>query len=242
MLRLNKNGTIIVDEENVMEIMELIMDNNVSNVRYYITNELNINSNRFNNKLKIIETKYPRYYEKYNNIVNYNKEKMKEKLKYILLYIGTFMKYGIELDDGTFRNFDIFDWYIIKNNYFDNLNRVEISNIIDELSKDSVIRYTKIDLYYIRKMISQAYNDGPGGYSFLMHRDTIFNDKLNGLTEEEAIFLVEFMEKNNIPLSHKNYAFGVNKIFQQRNNSNDIFKLDLIIENEEKGISRERKK
>ena len=226
----NKKGNIIIDENNVMLIMKFIAENNISNVRYYLSNDLGIIPNRYYSKVKEIAIRYPKFYNYYEKNLEKNINNMKEKLKYILLYIGTFMKYGIELEDGTFRNFDIFDWYNIKNKYFDNLNRNEISKIIDELSKDPVVRQTQIDMFYIRKLISQSYNDEPIRYSFLMHRDSVINDKLNGLTEEENIFLVDFMEENNIPLSHKNYAFGVNKMFQQRVNKNDIFILNLFIE------------
>ena len=193
-LELNENGNIKVNEDNVMEIMRLIVENNISNVRYYLAHDLGIVPNKYYTKIKEIAIKYPKYYEYYEKNLEININNMKEKLKYILLYIGTFMKYGIELEDGTFREFDIFDWFVIRKKYYNNLNRKELSEVIDELSKDPIIMHAKVNIFVVRKLISISYNNAPGSHSYTIHRDIILNDTESGLTEEERKFLVNFLE------------------------------------------------
>ena len=235
-LELTEHGNISVNESNVMEIMRLIVENNISNVRHYLSKELGIEPTRYYSKVKEIAIKYPKYYEYYEDGLQNNVENMKEKLKCLLLYIGTFMKYGIELSDGTFRQFDIFDWFVMKKNYFDNLNRKELSVIIDELSKDPIIIKAKVNIFEIRKLISVSYNDSPGSYGYIIHRDIILNDEESGLTVEERKFLIDFFDKYDIPRKYDNYLLFKEKLKKQRTNPNDLFYFNLFIEeNPKKG-------
>ena len=146
------------------------------------------------------------------------------------------MKYGIELEDGTFRQYDIFDWFVMKKNYFDNLNRKELSVIIDELSKDPIIIKAKVNIFEIRKLISVSYNDSPGSYGYIIHRDIILNDEESGLTVEERKFLLDFFDKYDIPRKYDNYLLFKEKLKKQRTNPNDLFYFNLFIEeNPKKG-------
>ena len=67
-LEINKNGNVIINDNNVMMIMKFIAENNISNVRYYITNELGIIPNRYYSKVREIAIKL-------NNFVN-NKQNL----------------------------------------------------------------------------------------------------------------------------------------------------------------------
>lgn len=235
-LAINENGNVIVNKENVMKIMYMIVLNQISNVRYYITNVIKIHPSSYYSVVRGIEKDYPTFYNYYITNVENNRNIMKEKIKNILLYIGTFMNYGIELEDGSFREFDLFDFYNLKCNYFDNLNRTEISDIIDELTKDYTFMFTKIDIYELRKNLSLVLGSSPSNYSRSMLEDEFFTNM--ELTEEEAHKLLKFMKENNIPLNENNYDFGKKKMYLQRETTNDIFKLELPNDSEIKKVCR----
>ena len=57
MLDRTKKGNISLSEENVKRIMYMILVNKVSNVRYFLKNELNIEPTNFYEKLKMMEEK-----------------------------------------------------------------------------------------------------------------------------------------------------------------------------------------
>lgn len=237
-LDINKNGNVIVNEENVMKIMYMIVLNQISNVRYYITNVIKINPTSYYSTVNSIEKKYPRFYNYYITNLDNNKRIMKEKIKNVLLYIGTFMNYGIELEDGSFRPFDLFDFYNLRCNYFDNLNRNEISIIADELTRDNIKYGSNIDIFELRKTLSLVLGRSPGSYSREMLDEEVYNKK--ELKEEEIYKLLSFMKENNIPLNERNYEIGKKKMYLQRENNNDIFKLELPFDTEVKKVQKNR--
>lgn len=234
-LERNEKGKVKINLKNTMKIMYLIVVNEITNVYYYVKNDIGVDPCKFNVNLRIIENNFPDYYKYYKMNLDNNINIRNEKLSNILLYIGTLMNYGVELEDGTFRNFDKFDWYQIKNKYFDNLSRTEISKIIDSLSKDDIILEANINMYELRKMISKCYGNAPSKFEYTMCKEEVINDKNYGLSIDEAKKLVDFMNKNNIPVVHCNYDFGVEKMICQRENNNDLFNLNLHIPIKKRG-------
>lgn len=228
-LILNDSGNARASEENVIMIMNKIIANEISNVRYFVSKELGMQMNKFNQKLKDIQIKYPKFYDYYNNVVQANVSKKKEELKDIIYYIDTLMKYGIELEDGSFRLFDEIDWLVIKNKYFDNLLRTEISAIFDELIKDSSLVLDNINLYNVRLMVSRTYENNATCstlYQVEIPKTTILNN-LDKLTQEEAEFLFKFFEDNKIPFNLYNYEYCVQKLIMQRNTKNNLFDIEI---------------
>ena len=119
-------------EKSVLQIMHYIIDNSIVNIRYFINKELKLNYNTYQKCLLRIERKYPDIYYKYKQVVDDNYYMFKENAKAVFLYILILKKDGIELEDGNFRKFDIFDYYILKNKYFCNFTKMDLLPIYDE--------------------------------------------------------------------------------------------------------------
>lgn len=227
-LKLNNKGNVVCSEDNVMLIMKKIIENAITNERNFVSTDIGMLHTSFNKKLAIIKEKYPEFYKQYETILNQNIEEKKEEIKVMLYYINSLMKYGIELEDGTFRKFDIFDFHILKKKFFDNLNRTEISLIFDEVIKESTI-YNNINIIDLRIMLSQSFNNTPrcfGINSLQITKNSILNN-LNIITKEEAEFLVEFFEEYNIQFNEGNYYLFTKKLLEQRKTNNDLFKLEI---------------
>lgn len=233
---INKNGNVVVNEENVMKIMHMIVLNQISNVREYVSKNIKMNTSDYYSKVKEIEKKYPKFYKYYITNLENNKNIMKEKIKNILFYIGDSMNRGIKIDDKSIREFDLLDLYYVISNYFDNLNRTEISNIVDEFMKDNMLLGSKINIFELRKNLSIVLGNNPGSYSREMLKEEVY--KLNELEPKEIERLLIFMEENNIPLNERNYIIGRDKLLLERINGNDLFKLELSLENEIKRGTR----
>ena len=229
-LQKNEKGNIIMSRANVSLLMIYVMENKISNVGHFISKDLNLNISGYNSVVRKFKTEFPVFYNYYNYILENSKLQTKERIKDALLYIGLLMKNGIELEDGTFRQFDLFDWFIIKNKYFDNLCRQEITKILDEFNYDSAMYCENINLFELRKFISRAYGDSLQNYSMPIYEDYEYKNVRNLITKEEYDNLIQFMKLHNIPLSKRNFDFGVDKIRAQRNNPNNLFEINNNIE------------
>lgn len=237
-LEKNKFFKIIMNKNNVMLLMKYIIDNRISNVRYFISNELKLNHGAYVNGLKRIAIENTDFYNYYNKVLNESKSEKLQNINYALEEMGKLMNNGIELEDGSYREFDMYDWFIIKNKYFDNLNRIEISKILNDFGNSFIIYKEDINFFELRAMISNAFGDSLSSYSEPIYKEYILKDKFNNLTEDETLKLLNFMVKNNVPFNYRNYCFGVEKMKKQRNFTNDIFKLNIDIDKNKKLIKK----
>lgn len=221
----------ILTEKNVLNLLEKINEKGIINLREYLNNELNSNYPNFIKKLKIIKEKYPEKYDNFVYTIVNNYEEYKEIVKIVFIYMSVLIKNGIELEDGSFRNFDLFDYYQLKNKYFENFYKKDLLPILDELVREC--RFNRLEFNNvddIRKFLnsetiyySNSYVDSPVSKKTIL----ISND---GLEIDEKEYLIKFMEDNNVTFTYGNYVLGLKKMLQQRQTKNNIFDLDIYLD------------
>lgn len=227
-LERNNKGSVKMNDYNLTLIMNFIIENEISNVAHLFSKQLHLSLSSYYNGLKKFKLSNPSYYAYYEEKLKSYKERVHNNIITSLLYMGTLMKYGVELEDGSFREFDLFDWFVIKNKYFDNLNRRDISKILDLLSADFIIEELDIKFNNLRTLISKSYGDCSDTYSFFIDKAVILMDNYCGLTADERVELIEFMQNNNIPFNHDNYQFGIKRMMQKRVIANDSYPIGGI--------------
>ena len=225
---------IILDEQGVLNLLEEIKDNGKVNLRYYLNEELESYYHRFVKKLQIIKENFPDNYIEFVNNINSNYIEFKERVKTVLLYMCVLKKYGIELEDGTFRNFDFFDFYLLKNRYFENFYKKDLIPILEELIKEN--RGTRLNIdnifeirYLINTTTGEYCSDNYNSIDLPISKELILNQK-DELDINEKEYLITFMENNGIPFTLGNYRFGVMKMLKQRNTTNNLFDLNIYLD------------
>ena len=228
---MEENKKIILNEVNVLNIMKDIITNRIDNVQYYITNVLNLNYKKYLLKVDVIKEKHPDLYLEYEEKVKEYYNEVKENIKIAFLYIATYKKYGIIYSDGSERKFDYFDMYVICNKYFNNYKKSDLLKILEELDKELIYMNLKLNLLEVRFLINMMYNKTVTIDRFDVHlnKEYVYNEELNGLNIDEKRKLISFIEENNIPFTLGNYNYGSKKMIKQRNNKNDIFKIEFPI-------------
>lgn len=222
---------MIITEEYILKILEEINESKIINFRYFITNELQLNYQTFEKKLKLIKEKYPNIYNDFVDNINNNYENFKQIAKKAFIYMSKLIKKGIELEDGTFRSFDLFDYYILRNKYLENFSKKDLISILEELKKENIgigLGLEKED--EIRLFINSDTPKCENTYIICpISKNTILSAK-DELNMEEKEYLVRFMEENNVTFNYGNYRFGVMKLLQQRNTINNLFDLNINLD------------
>ena len=226
------NSKVMLTDKSMLDLMKVIVEKKVVNVRHFLISEYNMNYTRYLKKLPVIKERYPDIYEEYEKELNKNFSLFKEDVKTVFLSILLMKKNGIKLNDNTYRKFDLFDFYNLKNKYFNDFNKKELIPIYEELIREIKYEYIDIDFNDLRIMINYTLGNSSFKYDsidLLICKEIIYNNN-DELTMKEKEFLVSFMEKNNIPFTLGNYNFGMKKLLRQRNGNNNLFNLSICID------------
>ena len=213
-------ASIELNDKRTMSIMYGI-NNGVVNVTGHIKS-LGIKPTCFDTHLKKIALKNPNLYNQYLEKKELNLEQFKENGKDILLAVEDMIDNGVLLDNGTIRNFDLLDWYYIYNRYFQNLTRIFMSNLLNEIDRSYGVKRVS----RTRELLSRSYNDNLGSVIKTINADFIISDNTFNLSDLEKTAIINYFYRNGIPFTYDSYYCAVERVINNRENfsciNNDI--------------------
>lgn len=219
-------STIQLDERRTLALMDVINKGKYVNIpglfRY-----LRINENSFNNSLKKIKAKNPEKYINYLYINEQNMKEFKSLCKRLIYIMEDMLINGIELENGTKREFDIVDWYYIKNRYFQGVSRKFISQMITEVDMEG--RGTGFKATNIRKLISANSSDNMGNFVKTISSQHVLNDEYHDLTQEEKEQIIRYFNQNQIPYTYDTLYCIADRLKKNRENNLDCFKINMRV-------------
>lgn len=139
-----------------------------------------------------------------------------------LTKLANYIKNGIQLEDGTIKEFDLLDFYQLETLPFNNirglLNKKDITIDVEILK---TIREF-LNRYIMQTRITK--------HSIYMEKNIIIrNDEEYEITFEEKQKAIEYLEKNNIPLNKCTYKLSLNRVIYEhstnkQNNNIKVYK------------------
>lgn len=139
-----------------------------------------------------------------------------------LTKLANYIKNGIQLEDGTIKEFDLLDFYQLETIPFNNirglLNKKDITIDVEILK---TIREF-LNRYIMQTKITK--------HSIYMEKNIIIrNDEEYEITFEEKQKAIEYLEKNNIPLNKCTYKLSLNRVIYEhstnkQNNNIKVYK------------------
>lgn len=209
-------ASIELNDKRTMWIMRGI-NHGVVNVNGHIKS-LGLSPQSFEKQVKRIALKNPELYNQYIEQKELNLEIFKESKKKILLIVEDMIDNGILLEDGTIREFDLLDWHYIYNRHFQNLTRIFMTKLLNEIDQTE----GKKRVIKTRQLLSRSYNDNLGCVSKKINSYYIMNDNTYGLTELEKTAIINYFYRNGIPYNYDTYYYAVKRIIDNREKCNNI--------------------
>ncbi|MBR1413057.1 MAG: hypothetical protein IJ574_00100 [Bacilli bacterium] len=209
---------LLVNEAN--NLFESIINNKISNIEEYLIS-LNINEMHFNRLLRALKENNNDLYQIYNrNTQDYKKKISSQNVDNIRESIINKIINGIVLDNGTCREFDIFDYYRTTNLSFDDLYFVLKGSLDYEERKalgTFVGKYTDEKILYNQDIenicnSTYTYNVVKDDY------DNIISSKVIGLDEHKYLF--DLLKTNDIPITFNTYKLALKRFI----NNEEIIK------------------
>ena len=219
-------STIQLDERRTLALMKVINDGKYINING-LFKSLGINMDNFNNQLKKIKVNDPEKYINYLYVNEQNLKQFKTLCKKLIYIMEDMMVNGIELEDGTIREFDLVDWLYIKSNYFQGVSRKFISQMITEVDEEA--RGTGFRATNIRKLISANANDNMGNYTKAITSQHVLTDEYHGLTSEEKEQIIRFFNQNEIPYTYDTLYCIADRVKKSRENNLNCFKINMRV-------------
>ena len=176
--------------------------------------------NKDNNNSLI--NKYPKIAEGFDRCFNNNIIIRNNKIKESILVLTKFIDSKIILENGEYRGLEYFDILTTRLEYFDDLTRISLSPIFDELYDEISDITLKDKIMSIREKISVSFGDNVNHYEHMLTKKEILEDP--ELTEEEIKKLMYFMEKLKLRNTEFNVLLIKSKIIKQRTSTDDLFK------------------
>lgn len=209
-------ASIQLNDKRTLSIMEGI-NHGVVNVNGYIKS-LGIKPQSFAKQVKKMSIRNPKLYDEYLERKTFNLEQFKKNTKEILLNVEDMIDNGVLLEDGSIREFDLLDWYYIYNCYFQNLTRIFLTELLNEIDNEvSVKKVVKT-----RQLLSRSYNDNLGCVNNEINSYHIINDRSYGLSDLEKNAIINYFNQNGIPYTYDSYHCAARRVINNREKRNEI--------------------
>ena len=208
-----ENSKFQLNEKRAEWFMKAIAYGKYININYFL-NFVGIERSAFNNHVKKIAISNPNLYAIYNEQLNKNLEQFIDERGDIITYIEDMITNGVEFKNGMIGKFEVVDWFIKYYEYFEGVNKMTLSKIIEERDKKMAGKAPRA--VHARKLISRATNPQMGSYYNSITKGHILLDKEYGLTDEEKYVIINLFEKYNIPYNYSTFDSAARRVLDYR--------------------------
>lgn len=147
----------------------------------------------------------------YKKIVDKMSRQSSEFITYVIENLILCIKNGILLDDGSSREFDLIDYYLTF--------KVSINKIRQKLNS---MVLPEEDLALVRSFIGKFRIKPITEYSIYNETVTqMINGKPYTVSETDKMVIINFLAKNDIPLSTTTYSIYLKRYLKEKSNLND---------------------
>lgn len=147
--------------------------------------------------LNVLKDKRPNIYNRIQNQRNKYIQEQNNSLKQQVKDICNKILNGIELEDGTKREFDILDYYLnCTIDYF------EFNRVLFELNIFNPSEISKIKKFIIKLKEKNTFDINQ---ELKLKTTLLVNKELHEVTEDEKLTVIEYLRSNNLPLYYTLY-------------------------------------